>query len=271
MARTRTAPNPRPAALEALAKAIADPAPKVLLGTKTVPGFFIGSGQAQKTAALFCEQQGWVVGTGQWVGRGRTKKELYRITPAGVHAVLSGSEPSVLLRGLQAGVGETASSMDGLAAKLAEIAAQLSPLRERLGALQGAVGKLAETFKPPDLDELARKLAAADGKAGSEAPEPEPPPLPEKALAAEAEDFVRRWERERRTYCPLPELYRHLQQYTPGFSIGAFHDLLRGLHKSSRVRLGSWSGPLDRLPEPELALFLSSKVMYDAHVPNHDR
>jgi hypothetical protein len=90
-------------------------------------------------------------------------------------------------------------------------------------------------------------------------------------IGTEAEDFVRRWHHEQRSDCPLPELYRHLCQRFPSLSVGAFHDLLRSLYRSDRIRLGGWGESLDRMPSPELALFISSEVMYYAHVPSRDR
>src|SRR5262249_59814039 len=49
--------DPRPLALEALCRAVADPRPRVLYGTAKAPGIFIGTGQAVKNAANLCLDQ----------------------------------------------------------------------------------------------------------------------------------------------------------------------------------------------------------------------
>ena len=46
--------------------------------------------------------------------------------------------------------------------------------------------------------------------------------------------------------------------------VGGFQDLMRTLHDNNVIRLAGWSGSLDRIPEPEFALFVSNKVMYYA-------
>src|SRR5438046_2186024 len=64
-------------ALEALSRALVDPAAKVLFGSKSKPGIFDGAGQAFKQAAQLCLDRGWLEGTGQFEGKGKTRKELF--------------------------------------------------------------------------------------------------------------------------------------------------------------------------------------------------
>jgi hypothetical protein len=51
----------------------------------------------------------------------------------------------------------------------------------------------------------------------------------------------------------------------PRLTIGAFHDALRRLADGGRLRLSGWPKILDDVPDPQLALFVSSKVTYSAH------
>ena len=82
----------------------------------------------------------------------------------------------------------------------------------------------------------------------------------------EIESFLRAWQEERGADCPLPALYRHLKTRAHDLTVGAFHDILRSLHASGQLRLTGWGGTLDEMPEPELTLFVSNKVMYYAHL-----
>src|SRR5262245_7623702 len=79
---------------------MANPAPRVLLGSSKKPGIFSSSGKPAKEAAQLCQEQHWIEGTDQFEGKGKTRKELYRITPAGVHYALSHAEPVQLLQAI---------------------------------------------------------------------------------------------------------------------------------------------------------------------------
>ena len=69
-------------------RALADPTAKVLLGSAKVLSYFKGATQPVKAAAKLCEERQWLVGTGEWVGKGASKKQKFRLSPAGVQAVL---------------------------------------------------------------------------------------------------------------------------------------------------------------------------------------
>jgi hypothetical protein len=70
--------------------------------------------------------------------------------------------------------------------------------------------------------------------------------------------------RERTVGCDFSELYDALDRSHPTLTIGVFHDTLRALDDANRIRLSGWSRMLDDMPRPELALFVSHKVMYYA-------
>jgi hypothetical protein len=92
-------------------------------------------------------------------------------------------------------------------------------------------------------------------------------PPPPANLEPEVSSFVREWRQRRGADCPLPELYRHLKVCRSGLTIGAFHDLMRSMDHRNLIQLTGWGGSLDRMPDPEFALFISTKVMYYAHTP----
>src|SRR5208283_1928955 len=93
-------PDPQAVALDALAQALADPAPRLLFVSGKNPGFFKGSTAPVKTAAKLSEERHWIEATGQYFVSGRTKKPTYRLTPVGIQAVLEHSEALNLLRKL---------------------------------------------------------------------------------------------------------------------------------------------------------------------------
>src|SRR5260370_507805 len=64
--------------------------------------------------------------------------------------------------------------------------------------------------------------------------------------------------------CPLPELFRRLNDSHRDLSIGVFHDGLRQLHEQHRVYLHPWTGPLYELPEPPFALLIGHEIAYYA-------
>ena len=49
-----------------------------------------------------------------------------------------------------------------------------------------------------------------------------------------------------------------------GPTLGGFHDALRRLHRSGRVYLHPWTGPLYSLPDPSYALLVGHEVAYYA-------
>jgi hypothetical protein len=64
--------------------------------------------------------------------------------------------------------------------------------------------------------------------------------------------------------CPLPELFRQINAWKPGMTLGRFHDALRQLYKGNRVYLHPWTGPMYEIPEPSFALLVGHEVAYYA-------
>ena len=109
-----------------------------------------------------CLDKHWLEPTGESVGKGRSKKELYRITPAGIHVVLSNSDPSELIRNLQEGFQKLGIRMQSLTQDVEKALKQaLAPfalLPDMLKSLQTTLGETLAEIRLPNLDELSRKL-----------------------------------------------------------------------------------------------------------------
>jgi hypothetical protein len=77
-------------------------------------------------------------------------------------------------------------------------------------------------------------------------------------------NVLARWDAASGQDCPLPDLFRQLQEINRGLSIGEFHDALRALRAEQRLELHPWTGPLYAMPEPAYALLCGHEVVYYA-------
>ena len=99
--------RPEELVLEAIQRALADPTPRKLHGTKAHPGIFLASSAAAKAAAQQCLERGLIVPCGQQ----RTKSKavpLYGIAPAGISYLLAHDPLRQLLATTQDGVSRLA-------------------------------------------------------------------------------------------------------------------------------------------------------------------
>ncbi len=244
--------NPEAVALEALAQALVDPTPKVLFGSAKSPGFFKGATQAVKAAAQLCEERQWLAGTGAWLGKGASKKQTYRLTPAGLQAVLGQSETLVLLRSVHAALQEQTQLCHAL--------------RDRLGQLQPlsqVVEQLAQRIQPPDLS----KVLAALQSPGPAVHEAAPPSARLAWLDEVVQLAAEQKQRDRYNPLTLPQAYRALQGKHPGLTLGEYHEGLRTLRDQGRIRLGPYTRALATIEDPRNALFLDGEVMYYVELP----
>jgi len=249
-------------ALESLAQALADAKSRVLLGSSAVPGFFKGSSPAVKAAARMCEDRGWVTAVDDWAGKGRSRKQKYQITPAGVQAVLENSESISLLRNLSTSLRQQVE----IFAALRDQFGQLLDHRQQLAA---TVARLAEKIEPPRVAEI---LARLQQNARPAVPSEPPRALPAGPKVSDiADDVVRLLEeqRARDRYQPLtlPQIYAKLKQTRPALTIGQFHDGLRALRDQGRIRLSPFTRALATIDDPRNALFLDGEVMYYVELP----
>jgi hypothetical protein len=241
-------------ALEALAGVLGDPAPRVLHGSKAALGIFPSASAADKAAAHYCLEHGWLAPAGEAPGKGKTRKPLYRLTPAGLQAVLAQSDPTAILKSL---TNNLKSLEDASASILTEIQTNSAALRQLKTALTGAL----ERIKPVDVDELTRKMAA-------------PRPVGEitpPATVNWGEEVVRMVaeQRQRNQFqrLTLPQIFERLRSKHPHLTLGQFHDGLRRLQDEKRIRLGPYTQALATLDDPRNALFLDREVKYYVDLP----
>lgn len=247
----KTTPDIQSVALTELAKALADPTPRLLLGTASVPGFFKGSAQATRAAAKLCEERQWLVPSEEWVGKGRTRKQKYRLSPAGVEAVLRHSETAVLLRGLATDLRKQSDTLQSMQDQIGQLLSHRRPLAD-------VVAQLALRVEPPDVEAVLRRL---------QTPSPAAPP----AAADWQEQVVRlaaeQRQRDRFQPATLPQLFAQLRQTRPELTLGQFHDGLRRLRDQGRIRLTPYTRALATIADAGAALFLDGEVMYYVELP----
>jgi hypothetical protein len=126
-----------------------------------------------------------------------------------------------------------------------------------LRALQHALDRV----KSPDLH-------AAAPAHPTEPPATNPSIVSARGLEEDLVAFVDSWMQEKTVGCQFDVLWNHLKGRHPHLTIGGFQDALRHLYDASRIRLSGWPRMHDDMPQPQLALFISSKVMYYAQ-PTH--
>lgn len=254
--------DPKTIALETLAQSLADPTSKVLISSGKAPGFFKGSAQEVKEAAKLCEDSQWVVGAGEWAGTGKNKKQKYRLTPAGIQAVLEHSDTLVLLRGLGSSLQQQIDFFQGQRD-------QLGLLLTHFKVLADKVQELTLRVEPPDIEQILRNL--------SQTPPAEKPASsptvghPQGGNAGWLEEVVRlvAEQKQRDLFQPLtlPALFRKIGEKQPGLTLGQFHDGLRALKDQKRIRLTPYTRALATIDDPRNALFLDGEVMYYAELP----
>jgi hypothetical protein len=246
--------DPQTDAINALTLTLADPSPKVLFGTAAMPGFFKGSSQAVKAAARLCEERQWLVATGEWVGKGANKKQKYRLTPAGIKAILENSSTTVLIQGLTTAVQQQANVLTSLRDQLGTMTGLLQPFTE-------AVAHLSHKIEPPDLEKILQKITS----------EPSSAPATPASSANWLDDVLKMVteQRQRDRYQPLalPDVFARLQQARPTITLGQFHDGLRALRDQGRIRLVPFTRALATIDDPRNALFLDGEVMYYVELP----
>ena len=242
--------SPQDVAVETLSRSLVDPTPRPLMGTRARPGIFVGSSQVVKAAAALCVENGWLAPTGEKQGKGKTAKDLYRITPAGIEYALQHSEALTLLR-------ELLGASDALREALRSIQGKLDEASQGLNAQNGVLGQLRERVSPPDLSAVLEAVAAVPAS---------PVTVAHDNWLAAAVDFLRGYRRRNpQQRCPLPELYRHVSR-SNSISIGRFHDGLRQLVREQRIALHPYTGPMYQLKDEQYALLLGQEIKFYADI-----
>lgn len=251
--------DPRPLALEALCKALADPQPKVLHGSAKVPGIFKGGSQAEKTAARLCLDENWLEPTGEAAGKGKTKKDLYRVTAQGIREALENTEPVTLVRHLLPALQENQQT-------LRVLREQLGGMNGLLEALTTAVNQLAQKTIVPNLEQLLAKM---------QADRPATETLPPAASSDTGFDWfgevvkMAQEQKQRNPYqrLTLSQIYERLKTTQPSLTLGRFHDGLRTLQEQRRIQLGPYTQALATLDDARNALYLDREVKYYVDLP----
>jgi hypothetical protein len=250
-------------ALEALSALLADPAPRVMHGSSKQPGVFNGAGAAMKAAACACLGNRWLEPTGDYSGKGKTRKELYRLTAAGLQAVLERSDPHGLLENLGRRLDKLHDDGALLPAKVAELSSLVSTLQHGIqqsaDEMRAALRHAEERLKPPDLDYVRQVLA----ESAPQTPATSPAPAPKSDWTDEALRLIAE-QKQRHVFqrLTLPQLYQQLKTKLPHLPLGEFHDGLRSLHEQGRIRLGPYTQALATLDDPRIALYLDREVKY---------
>lgn len=167
-------------------------------------------------------------------------------------SILATSEAAV--RQVEEGASRARSYKEKACEALAELRTTLGTTQQELG---DRIDAMAQQFKAPTQESSTHSTGEEVQYSANE-------------LGREIVAFVHRWKEERDAGCPLNALYQHLQEQFPKLTTGIFHDMLRALDEREQVRLSGWGKTLPEIPEPELALFISSKVMYYAHPTRKD-
>jgi hypothetical protein len=242
--------DPRQLALQALSRAVADPTPRALHGSARAPGLFTGSAPPARQAAQYCRDQGWLIPTGQFEGKGKSRKELFRITPAGIKEVLANSEPVVLLSDATGYLEQNVAQLRSIQSTIDETLTALRQQSEMLSTLR-------ERLRPPDLDRLLH------GAGGESFPRGQAPASSLDWLGV-ALDYLRDYRRRNPLgYCPLPELF-HRVAGPRSLTIGQFHDGLRRLVERGQARLHAFTGAAYTLEEDQYALVAGQEIKYYA-------
>ena len=247
-------------------------------GKNPAPGLFPGTAKGKPFAKLAIEQ-GLIRLEKRPIPGGKKTEEIGVITDAGLALLANLESPRAALEALLPAVEALGSpaampSLDGIHAEIEKAVSSInSSLKTHFYNLEQT---LKASFQPPTAkgpDQGAVLAAVRHAADRVKAPTPVAPvavpapiaPADTAILEQEIAGFVRRHVAETTVGCQLDVVMKHLRQRLPNVSVGAFHDALRKLHDASTIRLGGWPKTIYELPEPELELFVSSKVMYYAH------
>ena len=245
MAKKKAPTDPIPEAVAALSRAAVDRIPRKLFGTAKSPGIFQGSGQKQKLAAAKCLENGWLEGTGDFVGTGKSKQETFRVTESGVEFAMENAEIPSLLKDLLM-------ANDSQRETLQQVATQLRILSEAVPAQHDLLLYLKQSARISP--------ALPNGSMN--------PPPPTLAIGQEwlhqIVTYVTQYRKQHpHRSCTFAELYRDVAA-PAGATIGQFHDGLRQLAQQRKIWLEPWTGAMSDLDQDHLALVQGKEMKFYA-------
>lgn len=253
--------------LDALTRAVADPAGQPLFGNKTIPGLFAASGPA-KVAAQRCKEEDFlrVVRTET---RGKNEFEICALTEKGLAHLISQTSPREVLEDLVHAVEGRREQLDSLSSSFEQTRATLDALKaaaEKVLAEVVRTSPFPTTTTPNELWEKFQASAPVNGNGTPPAAKPSPAEMQaslERSLLA----LLDQWNLSgAMADYPLPELYNRACQTPKQYTLGQFHDALRRLHESAHIYLHPWAGPLYDMPEPAVALLVGHEIAYYASI-----
>ncbi|MFN4259320.1 MAG: hypothetical protein ACK4RK_08470 [Gemmataceae bacterium] len=242
--------------VDALSRAVADPAGLPLHGTKTATGLFPTTSPARQ-AAQRCKDEGFlqVIKTET---KGKNTNEVCALTEKGLTYLLKQVSPKHVLedlvRALESRQRQVSDLIQIAQQTQAAIEAFQNMAQQALTALPSWLAQLPSSgsaSQPTVNGYYARWLDGAT----------------EDACSASLYHHLQQWQATGTSEdCPLPELYQRIQHDCPGASIGLFHDCLRRLHEQELIYLHPWTGPRYAIPEPSHALLIGHEVAYYASI-----
>jgi hypothetical protein len=214
--------------------------------------------------------------------KGKKPRPLFAITALGQQFVLDRDSPKEALEGIQVALRELTTQFvnNQPSGDRTDLLQGLNTLLDRhFQEIQLAVktvvaeaGK-AERLQARRVEDVHRVIQLVEKAVEGLAKQPPLRPVPvmprsDDTWTHEVEPYLHA-RRENRTPgdCPIPELFDALKKRHATLTVGSFHDGLRRLHDANQIRLGGWSGPLENLPQPNLAMLVAHKVMYYARLP----
>jgi hypothetical protein len=264
--------------LSALSRTIANPSGLPLHGGKTTPGLFPNTA-AGKQAAQRCLQDNWIrtvsapAETSEGMSfepnagglatttskKAKATPELYVITEKGMAWLMSQASPREVLEDFVRVLEARQTQMGDLLILVRQMQMSFEQLRvnaekvlhfvQQPGAL--SLFKNSDASQPNYFWQPETNTNSDRGEDTDDWP----------ALLL---DHLAKWQGGAAEDCPLPELYRQINGWKPGMTVGRFHDALRQLYEASRIYLHPWAGPMYELPEPSFALLVGHEVAYYA-------
>ncbi len=257
--------------LEALNRAVAQPAGMPLFAAKASAGLFPATAKARQ-AAQRCREDGLIQVAAN-------PRELTTITDKGLNWLLGQSSPRQVLEDFVRVLEEKQSQAAELVAAAKQMAASLDSLRgavERLGPmLSPANGQIHHAYRATREESVGPQPPPSPPDSGGEGGScgPTKTPIQDRSTAAglllgDIRAHLEQWHAQSQRDCPLPDLCRRLAESHSNLTLGEFHDALRLLHDEHQVYLHPWTGPLYDLPEPPFALLIGHEIAYYASIRN---
>ena len=253
MAARKTPVDPKTAAVEALSSCLTAPSPRALFGTKSVPGFFSGSSAKVKEAAEVCIDLGWLEETGQTIGKGKSLKALYRLTPKAVQAVLDASPQVNVLEGIRNQIDilreEIEHRFSEQREEIIRWSQTVTTLTQGIEMASNTLDRLGDKYAPPNVEQILLGMQAV-------------PQATQRS--ADWTETVVDMVAGKNAFNPitLAQLYNALRRDCDSLTIGQFHDGIRALRQTRRVRLLPHTGPMIELASEPTALFHNGEVMW---------